>query len=274
MKRTPSRLLVGLFAVALSFAATAQDKTASTKAASAGKPGVLATVNGQPVSQAAYDTFLADQVARGAPNNKEVQGAIREELIRREVLAQEAKKSGIEKQPGFQTRVDMMRQSALVAAYIDKYVKAHPVSEADMKKAYSEAVTKASKKEYKARHVLVDKEEDAKAIIAKLKGGAKFADLTKDSKDTGSKDNGGDLGWNTPDAYVKPFSEALTKLEKGKYTTEPVKSEFGYHVILLEDSREATPPAYDQVKGNIQQRLQQQVVEKHVAELMQKAKVQ
>jgi peptidyl-prolyl cis-trans isomerase C len=274
MKRNQSRLLVGLLAATLSFAATAQDKAATPKAAPAGKPGVLATVNGQPVSQAAYDVFLQDQVARGAPNNKEVQGAIREELIRREVLAQEAKKQGIDKQPGFQTRVDMMRQSALVAAYIDSYVKAHPVSEADVKKAYNDAVAKASKKEYKARHILVEKEDDAKAIIVKLKGGAKFADLAKDSKDTGSKDNGGDLGWNTPDAYVKPFSEALQKLEKGKYTTEPVKSEFGYHVIMLDDTRDATPPAYDQVKGNIQQRLQQQLIEKQVADLMSKAKVQ
>ncbi|MCL2656911.1 MAG: peptidyl-prolyl cis-trans isomerase [Betaproteobacteria bacterium] len=272
MKYTYSRLIVGLVAAALSLTAVAQEKKPATPAAT--KPGVLATVNGQPVSQAAFDIFLQEQTARGAPNNKEVQGAIREELIRREVLAQEAKKQGIDKKPGFQTRMDMLRQSTLVAAYIDSFVKAHPVPEADVKKAYNEAVAKASKKEFKARHILVATEEDAKAIIAKLKGGAKFADLAKDSKDSGSKDNGGDLGWNSPDAYVKPFAEALQKLEKGKFTTEPVKSDFGYHVILLEDIRDATPPSFDQVKGNIQQRLQQQMVEKHVAELMQKAKIQ
>lgn len=275
MKIRSSRLLVGLLAAALSCAAFAADKAAPKAAAP--KPvasGPLATVNGQPISRAVYDVFLQDQVSRGAPNNAEIQKAIKDELVRREVMAQEARKLGLDKKPDFQIRVDMLRQTALVGSYIDTYVKAHPVSDAEIKKEYQQLVVKNAKREYKVRHILVEKEDQAKAIIAKLKGGAKFADLAKESKDTGSAANGGDLGWNTPEAYVKPFSEAMVKLEKGKYTTTPVKSEFGYHVIELVDVREPTPPPFDQVKPQLKQRMQQQQIEKHIAELMKKAKVQ
>jgi len=274
MKIRSSRLLVGLLAAALSCAAFAADKAAPKASAPVAKNGVLATVNGQPIPKAVYDVFLEDQVARGAPNNAEVQKAIREELVRREVMAQEARKLGLDKKPGFQIRVDMLRQTALVGSYIDSYVKAHPVTDADIKKEYQQLVAKNAKREYKVRHILVEKEDHAKAIIAKLKGGAKFADLAKESKDTGSAANGGDLGWNSTDAYVKPFSEAMVKLEKGKYTTTPVKSEYGYHVIELDDVRDATPPPFDQVKPQLKQRMQQQVIEKHIAELMKKSKVQ
>ncbi|GAA5183228.1 peptidylprolyl isomerase [Niveibacterium umoris] len=275
MKREISRLIVGLVAAAISVAAFADDKAAAKPAAApAAKSGTVATVNGTAIPQAQADLFMQEQMQRGAPDNAEVRNAIREELIRREVIAQEAKKKGVDKNPRFQTAMQLMQRSALVGAYLEDYVKTHPIPEADIKKAYDEIAAKASKKEYKARHILVEKEDDAKAIITKLKGGAKFADLAKDSKDTGSKDNGGDLGWNSPDAYVKPFGEALGKLQKGKFTTEPVKTDFGYHVILLEDSRDATPPAYDQVKGQLQQRLQQQAVEAHIAELKKAAKIQ
>lgn len=276
MKREISRLLVGIVAAAISVAASADDKAAAKPAAApaAKSSGPVATVNGVAIPQAQADLFMQEQMQRGAPDNAEVRNAIREELVRREVIAQEAKKKGVDKNPRFQTAMQLMQRSALVGAYLEDYVKTHPIPEADVKKAYDELVAKSAKKEYKARHILVEKEDDAKAIITKLKGGAKFADLAKDSKDTGSKDNGGDLGWNSPDAYVKPFGEALGKLQKGKYTTEPVKTDFGYHVILLDDARDATPPAYDQVKANIQQRLQQQAVEKHIGELKKAAKIQ
>ncbi|WP_341678918.1 peptidylprolyl isomerase [Niveibacterium sp. SC-1] len=274
MKQTQSRLLIGLIVGALSLGAQAQDK-ADAKPAAAAKSGTLATVNGKAIPQERFDVFFQEQKARGAPDSPEVRNMIKEELVRREVIAQEAKKKGLDKSKAFQTRVEMMQQSALIGAYVDDFVKAHPITDADLKKAYqTEVVAKATgKKEYKARHILVDKEEDAKAIITKLKGGAKFADLAKDSKDPGSKENGGDLGWNTPEAYVKPFSDAMTKLDKGKYTTEPVKSDFGYHVILLEDSRDVAPPAFEQVKPQLQQQLQQQALQKHVQELSSKAKI-
>ena len=274
MKAKFSRLIVGLVAASVSVAAFAQDKAAAPTAAPAAKSGTVATVNGVAIPQAQADLFMQEQAQRGAPDNAEVRAAVREELIRREVIAQEARKKGIDKTPRFQTAMQMMQRSALVGAYLEDYVKAHPIPEAEVKKAYNDITAKASKKEYKARHVLVEKEDEAKAIITKLKGGAKFADLAKDSKDTGSKDNGGELGWNSPDAYVKPFGEALVKLDKGKYTSEPVKTDFGYHVIMLDDTRDATPPPYEQVKGNIQQRLQQQAVEKQITELKKTAKIQ
>jgi peptidyl-prolyl cis-trans isomerase C len=266
MNLIQTRLIAGLIATVLSLPALAAEPATS-------KSGVVATVNGKAIPQERFDVFLADQKSRGAPDSDEVKKMIREELIRREVIVQQAKKVGTDKKPGFQTKLDMIAQSALLAQYMDDFVKAHPVSEADLKKAYADVIAKASKKEYKARHVLVEKEDDAKAIIVKLKGGAKIADLAKDSKDPGSKDNGGDLGWNTAEAYVKPFSDAMTKLEKGKFTTEPVKTDFGYHVIQLEDVRDATPPAYDQIKPQLTQRLQQEAVQKHVAELMKTATI-
>lgn len=269
MKPTISRLLVGLLSATLAVGAFAQDKAAA-------KPGVVATVNGQAIPQARFDVFLADQKSRGAPDNAEVRAAIREELVRREVIAQAAKKKGVDKKPGFSTKLEMLQQTALLSAYIEEFVKTNPVTDADVRKAYNDIAAKSAKKEYKARHILFGKDDEAKAkaAITKLKGGAKFADLAKDSIDPGSKDNGGDLGWNTPDAYVPAFSEAMAKLEKGKFTTEPVKSDFGWHVILLEDVRDATPPPFEQVKPQLQQRLQQQKVEQHVAELMKAAKVQ
>ena len=129
-------------------------------------------------------------------------------------------------------------------------------------------------KEYKARHILVDTEDEAKAIIAKLNKGEKFEDLAKQSKDPGSKDKGGDLGWANQAAYVKPFSEAMTKLEKGKFTAAPVKSDFGWHVIQLDDVRDLKAPSLDEIKPQLTQRLQQQMVEKHILELRTKAKVE
>jgi peptidyl-prolyl cis-trans isomerase C len=131
----------------------------------------------------------------------------------------------------------MARQAVLIRAYLQDFVKAHPVSDADVKSEYDKIKTQLGDKEYKARHILVEKEEDAKAIIAKLDKGEKIEDLAKQSKDPGSKDKGGDLGWANPAGFVKPFAEALSKLEKGKYTAAPVKTDFGYHVIKLEDSR-------------------------------------
>ena len=150
---------------------------------------------------------------------------------------------------------------------------AHPVSDADVKAEYDKIKSQLGDKEYKARHILVEKEEEAKAIIAKLDKGEKIDDLAKQSKDPGSKDKGGDLGWANPASFVKPFADALSKLEKGKYTTTPVKTDFGYHVIKLEDTRPLKAPAFDEVKGQLKQRLEQQRVEKHIAELRSKAAV-
>ena len=235
--------------------------------------GAFATVNGQAIPQSVYDAFVAEQKAQGATDNAELQNAVKEELVRREILAQEAKKKGLDKKANIQGQVELAKQAVLIRAFLTDYVQAHPVSEAQLKAEYDLIKNNLGTTEYKSRHVLVEKEEDAKAIIAKLDKGEKFADLAKQSKDPGSKDKGGELGWSSPNAYVKPFGEALGKLKKGEYTKTPVKSDFGYHVIQLDDSRPLTAPSYDQVKPQLQQRASQQLVENLIKELRAKAKV-
>lgn len=233
----------------------------------------VATVNGQAIPQAVYDAFVSEQKAQGAPDNAELQGAVKEELIRRELLAQEAKKKGLDKKGTVPGQIELAKQAVLIRAFLTDYVQAHPISEDRLKAEYEAIKTNLGSTEYKARHVLVDKEDDAKAIIAKLDKGEKFSELAKQSKDPGSKDKGGELGWSSPSTYVKPFGEALTKLKKGEYTKTPVKSDFGYHVIQLDDSRPMTPPPYEQVKQQLQQRASQQQIEQLVKDLRTKAKV-
>lgn len=245
----------------------------SAPALAADKGKAFATVNGQPISQAVYNAFVAEQKAQGAPDSPELQGAVKEELVRREILAQEAKKKGVDKNPNIQGQIELAKQAVLIRAYLTDYVKANPISEAQLKAEYDVIKNNLGSTEFKARHVLVEKEEEAKAIIAKLDKGEKFSELAKQSKDPGSKDKGGDLGWNSPAAYVKPFGDALGKLKKGEYTKTPVHSDFGYHVIMLDDSRPANPPPFDQIKQQLQQRAGQQQVENLVKELRSKAKV-
>lgn len=237
------------------------------------KAKAFATVNGQPISQTVYNAFVAEQKNQGATDSAELQAAVKEELVRREILAQEAKKKGLDKNPNIQGQIELAKQAVLIRALLSEHVKANPVSDAQLKSEYELIKNNLGSTEYKARHVLVEKEEDAKAIIAKLDKGEKFAELAKQSKDPGSKDKGGELGWSSPNAYVKPFGEALAKLKKGEYTKTPVKSDFGYHVIQLDDSRPMTPPPFEQVKPQLQQRASQQVVENLVKDLRSKAKV-
>lgn len=258
MKIVPTRLAVSLIAAAIALPAFAQN---------------VATVNGTAIPQSRADLLVTEQKSQGAPDSEQLRAAVKEELIRREVLSQEARKKSLDKSAAVQAQMDMARQAVLIRAYLQDFVKAHPVSDADVKAEYDKIKSQLGDKEYKARHILVDKEEDAKAIIAKLDKGEKIDDLAKQSKDPGSKDKGGDLGWANPASFVKPFADALSKLEKGKYTTTPVKTDFGYHVIKLEDTRPLKAPAFDEVKGQLKQRLEQQRVEKHIAELRSKAAV-
>ena len=243
-------------------------------AIAADKSKSFASVNGQAIPQKVFEAFAAEQKAQGAPDTPELQAAVKEELVRREILAQEARKKGLDKNANIQGQIELAKQAVLIRAFLSDYVKANPISDAQLKAEYEVIKSNLGSVEYKSRHVLVEKEEDAKAIIAKLDKGEKFADLAKQSKDPGSKDKGGELGWSSPNAYVKPFAEALGNLKKGEYTRSPVKSDFGYHVIQLDDSRPMTPPPFDQVKPQLQQRASQQQVENLVKELRAKAKVE
>jgi len=234
----------------------------------------VAKVNGVAVSQELADVFVAEQKAQGAVDSPELRNAVREELIGRELLIQAAKKAGIDKKPDIVAQAEAARQAFFVRAYVQDFVKKNPISEDQLKAEYEKIKAQMGTTEYKSRHILVKTEDDAKAIIANLKKGAKFEELAKQSEDPGSKDNGGDLGWSSPSNFVKPFSDALVSLSKGKYTETPVKSEFGYHVILLEDSRPLSAPAFDEVKPRLQQQAQSQQINKMVADLRAKAKIE
>ena len=266
MNRTLRHALLLAFAVSVG----ATPALAQKKAESA----TFATVNGKAIPKLRADALIAGQAAQGQPDSPELRKAVMEELVRREVLTQESLKKGFDKKPEVQGQIDLARQGVLIGAYLNEYVRTHPVTDDQIKKEYEEIKAKLGSKEYKARHILVEKEDEAKAIIEKLKKGAKIEDLAKDSKDPGSKERGGDLGWANPASFVPPFSAAMTRLEKGKFTETPVKSDFGWHVILLEDTRELKLPGIDEAKGQIGQQLQQRQVQKHIDDLRAKAKVE
>jgi peptidyl-prolyl cis-trans isomerase C len=239
----------------------------------AGKP--IATVNGVAVPQARADFLMQQQAQRGAPDTEQMRGAVREELINREVLAQEARKAGAEKAPEVQTQLDMVRQEIVVSYYLREFARKNPVTEAEIQKEYERAKSQHGDKEYKARHILVETEDQAKGLIADLKKGAKFDELaTKNSKDTGSAQRGGDLDWNVPGTFDKQFSEAMVKLEKGKYSEAPVKTRFGFHIIQLDDVRPAKFAAIGEVRPRIQQMLVQNKIEQLIKGLRAKAKIE
>ena len=278
MKSTLSRISLVLLAGAHSGAALAQN--AKPAAAAADKTAAAAsgeskpiTVNGVTIPKIRGDALFTEQLSQGIPDSPELRNAVKEELIRREILVGEARKKNMDKNPILKAQADLAQQAVLIRAYMQDFVRSHPVSDADAQKEYDAIKSQLGSKEYKTRHILVDKEDDAKAIIAKLQKGEKFDELAKQSKDPGSKDKGGDLGWSAPSAYVKPFGDALTKLEKGAFTPMPVKSDFGYHVIKLEDVRDLKVPTFEETKGQIAQRLQQKMVEEHIMSLRKAAKV-
>ena len=237
------------------------------------KAETVATVNGKSISKNRADALITGQAAQGQPDSPELRNAVKEELIRREILTQESQKKGFDKKAEVQGQIDLARQGVLIGAYLNDYVRTHPVTDDLVKKEYENVRAQLGDKEYKVRHILVEKEDEAKAVIERLKK-EKFEEVAKVSKDPGSKDKGGDLGWANKAAYVKPFSDAMQKLEKGKLTDPAVKSDFGWHVIQLEDVRELKLPGFDEAKPQITQRLQQQMVQKHIDQLRAKAKVE
>jgi peptidyl-prolyl cis-trans isomerase C len=250
-------------------------KPAAKAAAKSGGAGPVATVNGVAVPRSRLDIMLRQQAARGGQDNDQMRALMREELINRELIAQEANRSGITRNPEVQSQIDLLRQEVVVGAYIRDWVSKHPVSDADIQKEYDKSKAQAGDKEYRARHILVETEDQAKGLIAELKKGAKFDELaTKNSKDSGTAQRGGDLDWNVPGAFDRTFSEAMMKLDKGKYTEAPVQTRFGYHIIQLDDVRPLKFPALAEVKPRIQQQLVQAKLEELVKGLRAKAKIE
>jgi peptidyl-prolyl cis-trans isomerase C len=234
-----------------------------------------ATVNGKPIPQSKVDQVVKQVVAQGkGTDSPQLRDAIKKDLIGREVLIQEADKQGVGTRPDVKNAIDNARQSIIINAMLADYIKKNPVKDADIKAEYDKYKAQMGDKEYHARHILVGTEDEAKQIIAKLKGGAKFEDLAKQSKDPGSAPNGGDLDWANPASFVPEFSKAMTSLQKGQVTETPVHTQFGWHVIKLEDVRPAKVPPLEEVKQQVAESLQQRKLAAFREELMKKAKIQ
>jgi peptidyl-prolyl cis-trans isomerase C len=281
MQRNFRNLAVALVAATFAVAAGAQDAPKASKKSEAAAPkkssstGSKVVVNGVTIPQSRMDAMTRELNAQGQPDNAERQQAIREELVNREVLAQAAQKRGLDKNPDVAAQMDMARQAVLVRALFESEIKANPITDADLMKQYETFKASMGTNEYKVRHILVDKEDDAKQIIADLNKGGDFAKLAKEkSKDPGSKDNGGDLDWGPSARYVKPFADAVQSQPKGKVSAAPVKTDFGYHVIIVDDVRALKVPEFAEIKEQFRQRAQQQQIQKMVMDLRQKAKVE
>jgi peptidyl-prolyl cis-trans isomerase C len=230
-----------------------------------------AVVNGVPIPQARLDFVLKMQQQQGAKDNPEARKQLRDVLITREIITQAAIREGLDKSEEFQTQIDLARQQVLVNAYLEDYLKKHEPSEAELRAEYDRVKAEQADpnaKEYKARHILVKKEADAKAILSQLKKGAKFEDIArKKSEDSGSKVKGGELDWTDGNNMVKPFAEAMRTLKKGETTDKPVQTQYGYHIIRMDDVRAVTFPAFEEVKDQVMKQVIGRQRDQLVAEL-------
>ena len=233
----------------------------------------LVTVNGVAIKQSTLDFIIKEAASKGKQIDATASASIIDQLITTELIDQEAQKSNITKQADFQIKEQLTLQELRVHAFIEDYVQHHPIDDQALHAEYDRLKALTNSQEYKASHILVATEGEAKRVITALDTGVDFSQLAKEMSLDNSKDSGGDLGWLTLDAVVQPFGDALAKLQKGSYTTMPVQTEFGWHVIKLEDTRATQPPAFDAVKAQILNDLQQQQLGKFIADLRSKAKI-
>lgn len=256
----PARLLLALIAVA-SAPAFAQN---------------LAVVNGKAIPSARADEIVKQLVAQGRAqgDTPDLRAMIKEDLITREVLMQEAVKLGFDKKADVREAIETTRQSIMVNTLARDYLTKNPVTDAEIKAEYDKSKAEVGTTEYHVRHILLTSEADAKAVIAKLKAGSKFEELAKQSKDTGTANNGGDLEWAPPSSFPAEFGAAVGSLKKGSYTETPVRTPAGFHVIKVEDTRPITFPSLDQVKPQISEGMVQQKLRAYQEQMVKKAKVQ
>ena len=246
---------------------------AETPEAAPAPAAVVATVNGSEITEEMLQIFGA-QLSRNPGAQPVTRDDALDQLINIELVTQDAEKHKIDKRPNVIKQLEWQRRSLLVGVSMREYVTTHPISDEELKKLYDERMKNHDGHEYKAQHILVDSEDEAKAIIADLDKGGDFAKLAGEkSKDPSGKQNGGDLGWFSPDQMVKPFAEAVAKMKKGETTKKPVKTQFGWHVIRLEDTRKVDPPSFDSVKEQLQMQAQNQRIEAYLAELRKGAKI-
>jgi peptidyl-prolyl cis-trans isomerase C len=235
----------------------------------------IAVVNGTPIPKARADALVEQLVHQGQQDSPQLQAAVREELVNREILMQEAIREGIPSQPDVKAQIAVAQQTVVLRALIENFVKNNQPTDAEVKARYDQLAKEAGGNEYHLHHILVDNEQQAKDLIAKIKAGASFEDLAKQySKDPGSAKNGGDLDWSDPKAYVPEFAEAATHLQKGQMTDTPVHTQFGWHIIRVDDIRAITPPPLDQVRAQIVQQIQQEKLQAFEENLRKQAKIQ
>jgi peptidyl-prolyl cis-trans isomerase C len=232
------------------------------------------TVNGKPIKKNLYDFIVKDLASRGQKTDDNLNNMIVDRMIAMELINQEAEKTGLSKDVNYLLKEELARKEMLYNTFLQNYVQKNPISESDIKNAYEQYKKDLGSQEFNAKHILLASEQEAKDVIAELNKGGNFNKIAKDkSKDTGSKDKGGDLGWFPANSMVKPFAEALTSLKKGNVTTIPVQTQFGWHVIKLEDTRALQAPEFDKVKEGLAKTLQQKQLDKLVLDLKAKAKI-
>jgi peptidyl-prolyl cis-trans isomerase C len=235
----------------------------------------IAVVNGKPVPTARMNALKAQIEKSGRPVTDEMLGQLKDEVIAREVFMQEARKRGLDASEDYKNQLELARQTILIRELFADFQKKNPVTDADIQAEYDKFAKDNGGKEYRARHILVETEDQAKALIADIKKGAKFEDLAKkNSKDPGSGANGGDLDWAGASSYVPEFSNAMVKLGKGELGETPVKSQFGWHIIRVDDVRDVQLPKLEEIKPQIAQQLQQQKMGKFQEDLRAKARIQ
>jgi peptidyl-prolyl cis-trans isomerase C len=271
-----TRLRTVALAATAALSLAACQKAANTTAPSTptAEPPV-GTVNGKPISAAIFNVVVQGQLNKKPSElTTEQRKQVLEQLVELYVAAQQAEKENVAADPEIGPRIELQDMNALAGALVQKHIKNEKPTDEQLKTEYERWIAQLPKTEYHARHILVKEEVQAKDVIAQLGKGAKFEDLAKKVSVDGSKSQGGDLNWFTPDRMVKPFSEAVEKLKKGEYTKEPVKSEFGWHVIRLEDSRATTPPPFDSIKDRLAPMVQQRQVKDYIESLRKSATIQ
>ena len=277
---TPWTRIATVAAVAIGLTACGKGQQTAPAPAAADKaatnaPAPIATVDGTAISRTEYDIYLKS-LLRGRPTTElttEQKGQVLDEMINMELLATQGTKEGVEKDPDVAAQLDVVRMRVIADAESAKYLKDKEPTDADLHAEYDTAVASMDKTEYHARHILVASKEAADAAIKKIKGGAKFEDVAKAVSTDGSKTNGGDLGWFTLTKMVKPFGDAVKGLKKGELTTTPVQTQFGWHVIKLEDTRETAPPPFEQVKQQVTNGAIQKKLQAYVETLKKTAKI-
>jgi len=271
MRKTLLTTLILLTFAPMAYAADA--KPAAAVAADANKP--VAVVNGKEIPATYAEIMKREMIAQGQPDNEQLDTRVRESLINMEILSRAAVDKGLDKDPLLAAAIEIQRKNTYSKVYLDDYVKSHPITDAEIQSEYDKAKATATGNEYRASHILVKTEAEAKKIMADLGKKAKFSDLAKKhSMDPGSAKNGGDLNWSTPNAFVKEFSDALVGLKKGEVTKTPVKTQFGYHIIKLDDTRPMKIPPLAEVKGEVQKQLQQKRIRDAITAARAAAKVE